>query len=89
MCLGFVSYVYRLQYLFSFAVVVDKAFLLYAERTKIQYVDLVNNSSSSPIIGLRGAVALVYDLAEGYIYWADMLDHQILRRMLNGSGKGT
>ncbi|XP_028406957.1 sortilin-related receptor-like [Dendronephthya gigantea] len=63
---------------------VDSAFLLYAERTKIQYMDLVNSSRSTAVEGLRAAVAVAYDKKENYIYWADMKDHKIFRRKLDG-----
>ncbi|XP_028406976.1 sortilin-related receptor-like isoform X2 [Dendronephthya gigantea] len=63
---------------------VDSAFLLYAERTTIQYMDLVNSSRSTAVVGLRGAVVVAYDKKEDYIYWADMKDHKIFRRKFNG-----
>ena len=51
-------------------------------------MDLVNQSRSTPLKGLRGAVAVAYDMREDYIYWADMKDHKILRRRFDGdSGK--
>ena len=65
---------------------VDPAFLLYAERYTIKYFDLASNNHSVSVMGLRGAVALAYDMKEGYLYWADMTDHKIMRRTLNGTG---
>ena len=69
---------------FFFVFEVDSAFLLYAERTTIQYMDLVNQSRSAVVEGLRGAVAVAYDMKEDYIYWADMRDHKIFRRKFDG-----
>ena len=66
---------------------VDPAFLLYAERTTIQYVDLTNNNHSTQIKGLRGAVAVAYDVKDKYIYWADIKDHIIYRRGFEDDGK--
>ena len=72
---------------FVFLHAVDKAFLMYAERSSIQYLDLTNNNHSTQIDGLRGAVAVAYDMREEYIFWADMKDHMIFRRKFNGTGK--
>ncbi len=60
---------------------------MYAERSSIQYLDLTNNNHSTQIDGLRGAVAVAYDMREEYIFWADMKDHMIFRRKFNGTGK--
>ena len=60
---------------------------MYAERDKINYFDLTNNNHSIVIEGLSGAVAVAYDMKDNYVYWADMIDHQIRRRTLNESGK--
>jgi predicted chitinase len=61
---------------------------MYAERSTIQYVDLTNNNHSTQIRGLRGAVAVAYDMKDDYIYWADIKDQAIMRRKFNGSATG-
>ena len=61
---------------------------MYAERSTIQYVDLTNNNHSTQIRGLRGAVAVAYDMKDNYIYWADIKDQAIMRRKFNGSATG-
>ena len=60
---------------------------MYAERTTIQYVDLTNNSRSTQIKGLRGAVAVAYNMKDKYIYWADIKDHIIYGRGIEDDGK--
>ncbi|XP_046854475.1 sortilin-related receptor-like isoform X2 [Xenia sp. Carnegie-2017] len=66
---------------------VDKAFLLYAEKSSIQYMDLVNETKTALITDLSGAVAVAYDMKEKYIYWADMKEHKIKKRRFNGTSK--
>ena len=60
---------------------------MYAKRDKIYYYDLTTGTHTTTITGLRGAVAVSYDLKDGYIFWADMLDHKIFRQTLNQTGK--
>ena len=63
--------------------------MVYAKFDKINYYDLTSSNHTIKITGLRGAVSLAYDLKDGYVYWADMLDHKIFRQMLNQTGKYT
>lgn len=67
--------------------VVDAAFLLYAERSRIQYFDLTNNNHSTAVKGLKAAVAVAYDIRDAYIYWADMREHKIMRGKFSSTGE--
>ena len=63
-----------------------EAFLLYANHKDIRRVSLdTNNDSLIPLVGVKEAYALDFNVQEMQIYWTDTSLRSINRAFLNGS----
>ena len=63
--------------------------LLFSNTTDIIAIDYKTSATHSVVSGLTRAVAIDVHFSRGYIFWSDVLEHNIKRSDIDGSGMTT